>query len=123
MKTHLWKILHGLSEQTLKDSLLYYHLIVARQYYRLYLYYRHSILQVYLTVLEHYNYRQVKMQWKNLQHYGITTVIYFQVASRVLKIPMDQIYIAETSTNTIPNASFTAGSMGCETVAPAVKVR
>ncbi len=36
---------------------------------------------------------------------------------------MDQIYIAETATNTIPNASLTAASMGCETVAPAVKVR
>ncbi|XP_043849522.1 aldehyde oxidase 4-like [Dromiciops gliroides] len=37
-----------------------------------------------------------------------------QVASRELKIPSSYIYLFETSTTTVPNASYTAGSMGTD---------
>ena len=45
-----------------------------------------------------------------------------QVASRELGIPMELIHIAETATSVTPNATFTAGSAGCDVVAPAVLV-
>ena len=44
------------------------------------------------------------------------------MASRELDVPMDLIHIAETATYATPNASFTAGSAGCDVVAPAVVV-
>ncbi|MBZ3870787.1 Xanthine dehydrogenase/oxidase [Sciurus carolinensis] len=37
-----------------------------------------------------------------------------QVASRALKIPTSKIYISETSTNTVPNASPTAASVSAD---------
>ena len=46
-----------------------------------------------------------------------------QVASRELGIPMELIHIAETATSVTPNAAFTAGSTGCDVVAPAVVVK
>ena len=50
---------------------------------------------------------------------GIT---FIKVASRELGIPMDLIHITETATYATPNASTTAGSIGCDLVAPAVLV-
>ena len=50
---------------------------------------------------------------------GIT---FIKVASRELGIPMDLIHITETATYATPNASTTAGSVGCDLVAPAVLV-
>ncbi|XP_007494654.1 aldehyde oxidase 4 isoform X1 [Monodelphis domestica] len=37
-----------------------------------------------------------------------------QIASRELKIPSSYIHLSETSTTTVPNASYTAGSMGTD---------
>ena len=37
-----------------------------------------------------------------------------QVASRVLKIPIDKIYINESATNLVPNTSPTAASVGSD---------
>ncbi|XP_071963951.1 xanthine dehydrogenase/oxidase-like [Antedon mediterranea] len=45
-----------------------------------------------------------------------------QVASRTLKIPSDQIFTYETSTNTVPNASPTAGSISSDLNGMAVKI-
>ncbi|KFV43182.1 Aldehyde oxidase, partial [Gavia stellata] len=44
---------------------------------------------------------------------GIHTKI-LQVASRELKIPLSYIHFCETSTTTIPNGKYTAGSVGTE---------
>ncbi|XP_068926203.1 aldehyde oxidase 4-like isoform X2 [Petaurus breviceps papuanus] len=46
-----------------------------------------------------------------------------QVASRELKIPSSYIYLSETSTTTVPNASYTAASMGTDINGRAVQVR
>ncbi|XP_071963030.1 xanthine dehydrogenase/oxidase-like [Antedon mediterranea] len=45
-----------------------------------------------------------------------------QVASRTLKIPSDQIYTEETSTNKVPNTSPTAGSVSSDINGMAVKI-
>ncbi|XP_004701798.2 aldehyde oxidase 4 [Echinops telfairi] len=44
-----------------------------------------------------------------------------QVASRELNIPQSYIYTSETSTETVPNAVFTAGSMGTDINGKAVQ--
>ncbi|XP_057603207.1 aldehyde oxidase 4-like isoform X2 [Hippopotamus amphibius kiboko] len=44
-----------------------------------------------------------------------------QVASRELNIPESYIHLSETSTNTVPNAIFTAGSMGADINGKAVQ--
>lgn len=43
-----------------------------------------------------------------------------QVASTVLKIPLERIHIQETSTNAVPNSSTTAGSMSSDLYGAAV---
>ncbi|KAL4225353.1 hypothetical protein ACF0H5_016042 [Mactra antiquata] len=50
---------------------------------------------------------------------GINTKM-IQVASRGLGIPIDLIYINDSTTEKIPNAIVTGGSMGTDTYAPAV---
>ncbi|XP_012380785.3 aldehyde oxidase 4-like [Dasypus novemcinctus] len=44
-----------------------------------------------------------------------------QVASRELNIPQSYVHLSETSTITVPNASFTAGSMGTDINGKAVQ--
>ncbi|CAH1779265.1 unnamed protein product [Owenia fusiformis] len=44
-----------------------------------------------------------------------------QIASKVLKVPQDVIHITETTTNCVPNAPMTAGSMGSDVFGMAVK--
>ncbi|KAM9038260.1 aldehyde oxidase 4-like isoform 1-T2 [Sarcophilus harrisii] len=44
-----------------------------------------------------------------------------QVASRELKIPSSYIHVSETSTTTVPNATYTAGSMGTDINGKAVQ--
>ncbi|CAH1792849.1 unnamed protein product, partial [Owenia fusiformis] len=44
-----------------------------------------------------------------------------QVASKVLQVPQDNIHITETSTDCVPNATFTAGSTGSDIFGMAVK--
>ncbi|KAJ0062371.1 hypothetical protein NL108_010976 [Boleophthalmus pectinirostris] len=44
-----------------------------------------------------------------------------QVASRVLKVPMSRIFIKETCTGNVPNATPSAASFGTDTVGMAVK--
>jgi len=46
----------------------------------------------------------------------------FQVASRVLDVPIEKIYVKEASSDRTPNAILTGGSMGTDVYAPAVKV-
>uniref|UniRef100_A0A3B4BDJ8 2Fe-2S ferredoxin-type domain-containing protein n=1 Tax=Periophthalmus magnuspinnatus TaxID=409849 RepID=A0A3B4BDJ8_9GOBI len=46
-----------------------------------------------------------------------------QVASRVLKVPMSSIFIKETCTGNVPNASPSAASFGTDAVGMAVKVQ
>ncbi|KAJ8045856.1 Xanthine dehydrogenase/oxidase [Holothuria leucospilota] len=46
-----------------------------------------------------------------------------QIASRTLRIPMERIHCAETSTNTIPNNTFTFGSTGTDLNGPAVQIQ
>ena len=46
-----------------------------------------------------------------------------QVCSRCLEIPVDVVHIAETSTNTVANASATAASASTDLYGMAVKVR
>uniref|UniRef100_A0A4X2L102 FAD-binding PCMH-type domain-containing protein n=1 Tax=Vombatus ursinus TaxID=29139 RepID=A0A4X2L102_VOMUR len=55
----------------------------------------------------------------------IRNVFFFfsQVASRELKIPSSYIHLSETSTTTVPNATYTAGSMGTDINGRAVQVR
>ena len=48
--------------------------------------------------------------------------IYFQIASQVLKIPTEKVFINETSTDTIPNTSPTAASGSSDIYGGAVKV-
>ncbi|RXG70722.1 Xanthine dehydrogenase, partial [Armadillidium vulgare] len=50
---------------------------------------------------------------------GLHTKI-LQIASRVLKIPISRIYIAETNTSKVPNASSTAGSVSSDLYGMAV---
>nr|XP_006811949.1 PREDICTED: xanthine dehydrogenase/oxidase-like [Saccoglossus kowalevskii] len=45
-----------------------------------------------------------------------------QVASRALNIPVNKIFISETSTNTVPNTSPTAASSGSDLNGQAVKI-
>ncbi len=45
-----------------------------------------------------------------------------QVASRVLKIPVEKIFISETSTDKVPNTSPTAASAGSDLNGMAVLV-
>lgn len=52
---------------------------------------------------------------------GLHTKI-LQIASRVLKIPISRIYIAETNTSKVPNASSTAGSVSSDLYGMAVLV-
>jgi hypothetical protein len=49
-------------------------------------------------------------------------VLFVQVASRALGIPVELIYTNDTSTEKIPNATLTGGSMGTDIYAPAVLV-
>ncbi|NWQ87018.1 AOXB oxidase, partial [Burhinus bistriatus] len=51
---------------------------------------------------------------------GIHTKI-LQIASRELKIPLSYIHFCETSTTTVPNGKYTAGSVGTEINARAVQ--
>ncbi|NXY85208.1 AOXB oxidase, partial [Alcedo cyanopectus] len=51
---------------------------------------------------------------------GIHTKM-LQVASRELKIPLSYIHLYETSTTTVPNGKYTAGSVGTEINARAVQ--
>uniref|UniRef100_A0A8C9L858 Aldehyde oxidase n=1 Tax=Pavo cristatus TaxID=9049 RepID=A0A8C9L858_PAVCR len=53
---------------------------------------------------------------------GIHTKI-LQVASHELKIPLSYIHFCETSSTTVPNGKYTAGSVGTEINARAVQVR
>uniref|UniRef100_A0A4X2L2K3 FAD-binding PCMH-type domain-containing protein n=1 Tax=Vombatus ursinus TaxID=29139 RepID=A0A4X2L2K3_VOMUR len=54
----------------------------------------------------------------------IRNVFFFfsQVASRELKIPSSYIHLSETSTTTVPNATYTAGSMGTDINGRAVQI-
>lgn len=45
-----------------------------------------------------------------------------QVASRELNIPQSYVHLSETSTITVPNAVFTAGSLGTDVNGKAVQV-
>jgi len=47
---------------------------------------------------------------------------FFQVASRVLEIPSNDIYIAETNTDKVPNTTPTAASSGSDLNGMAVLV-
>lgn len=49
-------------------------------------------------------------------------ISFWQVASRELNIPVSYIHVSETSTVTVPNASFTAGSIGTDINGKAVQV-
>ncbi|XP_010123270.1 PREDICTED: aldehyde oxidase 2-like [Chlamydotis macqueenii] len=51
---------------------------------------------------------------------GINTKM-LQIASRELKIPLSYIHFCETSTTTVPNGKYTAGSVGTEINARAVQ--
>ncbi|KAJ8045852.1 Xanthine dehydrogenase/oxidase [Holothuria leucospilota] len=51
---------------------------------------------------------------------GIHTKM-LQVASRTLRIPMEKIHCAETSTSAVPNNTFTHGSVGTDYNGPAVQ--
>ncbi|NXL94780.1 AOXB oxidase, partial [Alectura lathami] len=51
---------------------------------------------------------------------GIHTKM-LQIVSRELKIPLSYIHFCETSTTTVPNGKYTAGSIGTETNARAVQ--
>ena len=46
-----------------------------------------------------------------------------QVCARVLDIPIDRVYINETATDKVPNASPTAASASTDLYGMAVKVR
>ena len=50
-------------------------------------------------------------------------LMYFQVASRALDVPVELIHISETATNVVANASLTAGSTGSELFGQAILVR
>lgn len=54
----------------------------------------------------------------------VNTILFFlrQVASRELNIPQSYVHLSETSTVTVPNAVFTAGSLGTDTNGKAVQV-
>ncbi|XP_055254544.1 aldehyde oxidase 4-like isoform X3 [Moschus berezovskii] len=52
---------------------------------------------------------------------GMPTTFYNQVASRELNIPESYIHLSETNTTTVPNATFTAGSMGADINGKAVQ--
>jgi len=52
----------------------------------------------------------------------VICIFSFQVASRVLDVPIEKIYIKEASSDRTPNAILTGGSMGTDVYAPAVKV-
>lgn len=51
------------------------------------------------------------------------STVSLQVASKTLGIPTSKIYISETSTNTVPNASPTAASVSADINGMAVAVR
>ena len=50
-------------------------------------------------------------------------VLYFQIASRILDVPIDMIYTNETGTHFMPTAVSTGGSIGTEVFGAAVMVR
>ncbi len=50
---------------------------------------------------------------------GLNTKM-MQVASRALSLPLERIHVAETSTDTVANASPTGGSTGADLNGPAV---
>ena len=53
---------------------------------------------------------------------NIDNLIYIKIASRVLNIPSSKIFISETNTNVVPNASGTNGSMSSDLNGMAVYV-
>ena len=50
-------------------------------------------------------------------------VLYFQIASRILDVPIDMIYTNETGTHFMPTAVTTGASIGTEIFGSAVLVR
>ena len=51
----------------------------------------------------------------------VICIFSFQVASRVLAVPIEKVYVKEASSDRTPNAILTGGSMGTDLYAPAVK--
>ena len=51
----------------------------------------------------------------------VICIFSFQVASRVLDVPIEKVYVKEASSDRTPNAILTSGSMGTDLYAPAVK--
>ena len=45
-----------------------------------------------------------------------------QICSKCLSIPVEKIFIKQTSTDAVPNTSSTGGSMSCDLNGMAVKV-
>jgi len=51
----------------------------------------------------------------------VICIFSFQVASRVLAVPIEKVYTKEASSDRTPNTILTGGSMGTDMYAPAVK--
>lgn len=46
----------------------------------------------------------------------------FQIASRELEIPVSEVHVCETSTDSVPNTLVSGGSLGTDVNGMAVKV-